>query len=639
MNETTELKLRKVLETKANIKQAINNKGGNITDDTPFDEYPTQIDNISAGANTSDATATKNDILLGKTAYTANGKVEGTIATYDGEIEGGATLIGGSCSGEVVQGKLMPYVKENKHLVTFDYKDFALKFATMDDATAQTIIGNLIASVPQNSASLLFSWRVKESDKFGALYLLNYDGYLKLIFNPYVYCMGEILTSHTPKDVISVNLSTFETNLSIGQDTVILTPCDFSKAVDYWGTGAIGGPVTTLAIDETQIPMTLYNLTDFVFQNLALGVKELKCAGATADGGNGTPIEVSELPEVGVEGAFYRLNVYGYQCVAYQEGTLTNFSDGSMGVVVKVIETENYPENPIEFVNSYTVYYITSLNNVYVYMQGTWILFNQALGNDDLSFVGVVENISEIKIDGAYLLKALVSKDVYKYENSTFKKLGDAIYEELFIGNVQGTLNDLIIPEGVTMLRSYAFYQHDGILNVTIPDSVVFAGYSVFDRCRSLENVTIGNGLTDINEGMFSTCRALKNVTIGDNVRKIWLAAFVSCESLTHITIPSNVEEIHREVFKNCDSLETIVFENNSKLTGIGEYAFKDCTSLKSINIPDGVSRIEQETFRDCRALTSVNIPDNVDTIGDSAFSGCNSLTLDKLPESLVDIG
>lgn len=44
----TEEKLRKILQTKSSLKDAINNKGGTITDDTPFDEYPTQIDNISA---------------------------------------------------------------------------------------------------------------------------------------------------------------------------------------------------------------------------------------------------------------------------------------------------------------------------------------------------------------------------------------------------------------------------------------------------------------------------------------------------------------------------------------------------------------------------------------------------------------
>lgn len=44
--------------------------------------------NISTGIDTTDATATSNDILLGRTAYVNDEKVEGAIPTYDGQVEG-----------------------------------------------------------------------------------------------------------------------------------------------------------------------------------------------------------------------------------------------------------------------------------------------------------------------------------------------------------------------------------------------------------------------------------------------------------------------------------------------------------------------------------------------------------------------
>lgn len=47
----TEEKLRKILQTKSDLKNSINNKGGNIDDDTPFEDYPAMVDNIQSGTS------------------------------------------------------------------------------------------------------------------------------------------------------------------------------------------------------------------------------------------------------------------------------------------------------------------------------------------------------------------------------------------------------------------------------------------------------------------------------------------------------------------------------------------------------------------------------------------------------------
>ena len=86
-----------------------------------------------------------------------------------------------------------------------------------------------------------------------------------------------------------------------------------------------------------------------------------------------------------------------------------------------------------------------------------------------------------------------------------------------------------------------------------------------------------------------------------------------------------SVTRIGNLAFKNCTKITSIAMPDS--VVYIGRSAFYNCTSLKSITIPDGVKEIGYAAFSECAGLVSVKIPDNVTKIGDSAFINCANLT------------
>ena len=67
---------------------------------------------------------------------------------------------------------------------------------------------------------------------------------------------------------------------------------------------------------------------------------------------------------------------------------------------------------------------------------------------------------------------------------------------------------------------------------------------------------------------------------------------------IERIVIPRGVEEIPFGAFELCKSLKEVIFETESILKKIDDYAFENCTSLGNIQFPDGLEIIENSCFR-----------------------------------------
>ena len=158
-------------------------------------------------------------------------------------------------------------------------------------------------------------------------------------------------------------------------------------------------------------------------------------------------------------------------------------------------------------------------------------------------------------------------------------RTGDFEIKDGVLLNYRGASKNVVVPDGVSEIGKYAFYEHD--------------------KTSDIERIVLPESLTRIDDYAFMNCKKLKDVIIPDGVE--YLSGFYGCSSIKSIQIPRSVETI-------------------------GDNAFTLCTKLVDASLPDSVSSIGYAAFMDCRNLVNVNITDNVQYIGIGAFAGCSRL-------------
>ena len=155
--------------------------------------------------------------------------------------------------------------------------------------------------------------------------------------------------------------------------------------------------------------------------------------------------------------------------------------------------------------------------------------------------------------------------------------------------------------------------------------------YNLTSETQQAEVTFKGNSYNEYSNEYSGSINIPATVTyegVSYSVTSIGEGAFRSCSSLTAITIPEGVTSIGAEAFAYCRSLTTITLPEG--VTSIGDYAFSYCSSLTAITIPEGVTSIGSYAFQYCSSLTAILIPKSVTSIENRAFknSGIAYLTI-----------
>jgi hypothetical protein len=122
-------------------------------------------------------------------------------------------------------------------------------------------------------------------------------------------------------------------------------------------------------------------------------------------------------------------------------------------------------------------------------------------------------------------------------------------------------------------------------------------------------------------------------------VKNCHLQAFSGCTSLVKLKTQPKLESIGRFAFDQCTSIRTADLSASLKLAILAEGTFSECSTIRSIALPDSVTVLGPSVFQGCRALARVDMPEALQKIGSSAFTDCTSIGELVLPSNLQEFG
>lgn len=244
--------------------------------------------------------------------------------------------------------------------------------------------------------------------------------------------------------------------------------------------------------------------------------------------------------------------------------------------------------------------------------------------------------------------------------------------DEIVLLSYIGSSKNVIIPDGVKRINKDVFHGIQ-LTTLKVPSTIMGFEDGAFSGIHSLQTLSapievlralgtqprltslriLWGVESDISTLDLSGYKTIKNLEIGVPFENCSFSDFRNLQIVTISTLNTNIPA---HAFENCDNLSK-VYAN--KVETIGDYAFKNCVSLKDV-LPakkignnayencysindytfffDPVEEIGNNAFMGCTSLRAIYFRKGIGSIGDGAFLGCSSLHTVEMP-GVVSIG
>lgn len=380
--------------------------------------------------------------------------------------------------------------------------------------------------------------------------------------------------------------------------------------------------------------------------------------------GNTAFRDCTNLPSIVIPGSVTSIGYYAfYGCtglkvieIPYGVTTISNYAfancTGLTTVAIPVTVTT---------IAKNAFYKCSSVNNVtYKGTQSQWSAITIGEGNEAITDnVGI---ITASGICGTLLLWQLVNGE--KLIITGNGAMRDYYSNSAPWYSYRSQIKSVVMGNGVTSIGDYAFYGCSSLESVELPDSITLIGSDAFYGCSKLTEIRIPDGVESIESYAFYACACLERIELPASLKSIGYEAF-AYTSIKELVIPNSVTSINGCILEGNSDIErltvpflgsnrnstatlnymfgysyydnhqvpeTLKTVNITNATKIGNYAFRNCSSIENITLNEGITSIGSYAFYQCSSLKEITIPDTVTNISDCAFNGCTAM-------KVVDLG